>query len=69
VALGFPVLVGPSRKSFIGDTLNLPLEDRMEGTAAVVTAAIMNGSRIVRVHDIKEMLRVVKMTENICGIS
>ena len=66
--LGFPVLVGPSRKSFIGNTLNLPPEDRVEGTAAVVTIAIMNGSRIVRVHDIKEMLRVVKMTENICGI-
>ncbi len=69
VALGFPVLVGPSRKSFIGDTLNLPLEDRIEGTAVVVTTAIMKGSRIVRVHDVKEMLRVVKMTENICGIS
>ena len=69
VALGFPVLVGPSRKSFIGNTLNLPLEDRIEGTSVVVTAAIMNGSRIVRVHDVKEMLRVVKMTENICGIS
>ncbi len=68
VDLGFPVLVGPSRKSFIGNTLNLPPEDRVEGTAAAVTAAIMNGSRIVRVHDIKEMLRVVKMTENICGI-
>lgn len=69
VDLGYPVLVGPSRKSFIGKTLNLPLEDRIEGTAAAVTAAIMNGTRIVRVHDVKEMLRVVKMTENICGIS
>lgn len=69
VELGYPVLVGPSRKSFIGKTLNLPLEDRIEGTAAAVTAAIMNGTRIVRVHDVKEMLRVVKMTENICGIS
>ncbi len=69
VDLGFPVLFGPSRKSFIGNTLKLPLEDRIEGTAAAVTVAIMNGSRIVRVHDVKEMLRVVKMTENICGIS
>jgi dihydropteroate synthase len=69
VDLGFPVLVGPSRKSFIGTTLNLPPEERIEGTAAAVTAAIMNGSRIVRVHDVKEMLRVVKITENICGIS
>lgn len=69
VDLGFPVLVGPSRKSFIGNILNLPTEDRIGGTAAVVTAAIMNGSRIVRVHDIKEMLRIVNMTEKICGIS
>lgn len=68
VDLGFPVLVGPSRKSFIGNILNLSFEERIEGTAAVVTAAIMNGSRIVRVHDIKEMLRIVNMTEKICGI-
>ncbi len=67
--LGFPVLISPSRKSFIGNTLNLPPEDRIEGTAAAVTAAIMNGSRIVRVHDVKEMLRVVKVTEKLCGIS
>ena len=69
VNLGFPVLVGPSRKSFIGNILNLPTDDRIEGTAATVTAAILNGSRIVRVHDVKEMFRVVKMTEKICGIS
>ncbi len=69
VEMGFPVLVGPSRKSFIGQTLNLPPDERIEGTAAAVTAAIMNGSRIVRIHDVKEMSRVVKMTENICGIS
>jgi len=65
--LGFPVLVGPSRKSFIGHTLKLPPEERIEGTAAAVTAAIMNGSRIVRIHDVKEMFRVVKITEQICG--
>ncbi|MFC1593659.1 dihydropteroate synthase, partial [Candidatus Neomarinimicrobiota bacterium] len=52
VDLGFPVLTGPSRKSFIGHTLNLPPEERIEGTIAAVTAAIMNGSRIVRVHDV-----------------
>lgn len=69
VDLGYPVLVGPSRKAFIGSTLNLPPEDRIEGTAAAVTAAIMNGSRIVRVHDVKEILRVVMITEKICGIS
>ena len=69
VDLGFPVLVGPSRKSFIGKTLSLPPEDRIEGTSAAVTAAIMNGSRIIRVHDIKEILRVIKVAEKICGIS
>jgi len=69
VGLGFPVLVGPSRKSFIGHILNLPPEERIEGTAAAVTAAIMNGSHLVRVHDVKKIRRVVKITENICGIS
>jgi dihydropteroate synthase len=59
--------VGPSRKSFIGHTLKLPPEERIEGTAAAVTAAIMNGSRIVRIHDVEEMFRVVKITEQICG--
>ena len=61
-------MLGPSRKSFIGNTLNLPTEDLLEGTIAAVTAVIMNGARIVRVHDVKEMLRVVKMTKKICGI-
>ena len=69
VEMGFPVLVGPSRKSFIGLTLDLPPEERIEGTAAAVTASIMNGSRIVRIHDVKEMSRVVKITEQICGIT
>ena len=65
--LGFPVLVGPSRKSFIGLTLNLPVDKRMEGTAAAVTAGILNGARIVRVHDVKEMKQVVKITDEIRG--
>jgi dihydropteroate synthase len=69
VELGFPVLVGPSRKSFIGHTLNLPPEERIEGTAAAVTAVIMNGSCIVRIHDVKEMSRVVKIADLICGIA
>jgi dihydropteroate synthase len=63
--LGYPILIGPSRKSFIGTTLDLPPEDRLEGTSAVVTAAIMNGARIVRVHDVKEIKRVVTITEKI----
>ena len=67
--LRLPILVGPSRKSFIGATLDLPSEDRIEGTAVAVTTAILNGARIVRVHDIKAMVRVVKMTKKVCEIS
>ena len=63
--LGYPILIGPSRKSFIGTTLDLPTEDRLEGTSAVVTAGIMNGARIVRVHDVKKIKRVVTITEKI----
>jgi len=63
--LGYPVLIGPSRKSFIGHTLDLPEKERVEGTAASICAGIMNGARIVRVHDICEMKRVVTITEKI----
>jgi len=52
--------VGPSRKSFIGYTLDLPVDQRVEGTAAV---AIARGADIVRVHDVKEMARVARMTD------
>lgn len=62
-SLGFPVLVGLSRKSFIGHILGLPVTDRMEGTAAAVSVAVMKGADIVRVHDVKEMVRVVRMTD------
>lgn len=60
--LGFPVLAGPSRKSFIGRTLDLPVDDRLEGTAACVAVCVMRGASILRVHDVKEMSRVAKMT-------
>ena len=63
--LGFPVMIGPSRKSFIGTTLNLPVDDRLEGTAAAVAVGVMNGARIVRVHDVKEIKRVVTIVEKI----
>ncbi len=63
--LGHPVLVGPSRKSFIGQTLNLPENERVEGTAAAVVASVINGARIVRVHDVKEMWRVVKIADKL----
>jgi dihydropteroate synthase len=63
--LGYPVLLGTSRKSMIGNTLDLPVTERIEGTAATVAYGITRGADIVRVHDIKEMLRVVKMTDAI----
>lgn len=63
--LGYPVLVGPSRKSFIGYTLNLPPEQRLEGTAAAVAIAIARGADIVRVHDVGFMVRVAQMTDAI----
>ncbi|TKJ30866.1 MAG: dihydropteroate synthase [Chloroflexi bacterium B3_Chlor] len=63
--LGRPVLLGPSRKSFIGYTLDLPPEERMEGTTAAVAIGIANGADIVRVHDVKEMVRVTRMTDAI----
>jgi len=66
--LNCPIMMGPSRKSFIGNTLNLPIDERLEGTAAAITASIMNGGRIMRVHDVKEMKQVMKITEKICGI-
>jgi dihydropteroate synthase len=64
-ALGFPVLLGPSRKSFIGYSLNLPPDQRLEGTAAAVSVGITRGADIVRVHDFPFMTRVVKMTDAI----
>jgi dihydropteroate synthase len=64
-SLGYPVLLGPSRKSFIGYTLNLPPDQRLEGTAAAVAIAIARGADIVRVHDVEPMLRVVRMADAI----
>ncbi|MBN2387071.1 MAG: dihydropteroate synthase [Anaerolineales bacterium] len=63
--LGFPVLLGPSRKSFIGYTLDLPADQRLEGTAAAVAVGIARGADIVRVHDVQAMVRVAKMTDAI----
>ena len=63
--LGFPVLVGPSRKSFLGYTLNVPPEDRLEATAAAVTLCIERGADIVRVHDVKAIYRAAKLADAI----
>ena len=62
-ALGFPVLLGASRKSFIGYTLDLPADQRLEGTAAAVAVGITRGADIVRVHDVGAMARVARMTD------
>lgn len=61
--LGYPVLVGPSRKSFIGAVLDLPPEDRLEGTAGAVAVSIMNGAAVVRVHDVRAMVRVARIVD------
>ena len=63
--LDFPILVGTSRKSLIKMVLNLPANQRVEGTAATVAISIANGADIVRVHDVKQMARVCKMTDAI----
>ena len=62
---GFPMLVGVSRKSTIGHILNLPEQERLEGTAAAVSMSIAGGADIVRVHDVKQMVRVARMTDAI----
>ncbi len=61
--LQLPLLLGPSRKSTIGLVLNAPAEDRLEGTAAAVAIAIAAGADIVRVHDVREMGRVVRVAD------
>ena len=64
-ALGHPLLLGTSRKSTIGRVLDLPVDQRVEGTAATVALSIAGGADIVRVHDVKEMVRVCRMTDAI----
>ena len=62
-ALGHPILVGTSRKSFIGKLLDLPVTDRLEGTEATVVAAVLRGADIVRVHDVLPMTRAVRVAD------
>lgn len=63
--LGYPLLLGTSRKSVIGLTLDLPVEDRLEGTLVTTVMAVLNGYAFVRVHDIKENVRAIRMAEAI----
>ncbi|MBI4595542.1 MAG: dihydropteroate synthase [Candidatus Tectomicrobia bacterium] len=62
-SLGRPIMIGVSRKSFIGKILDLPPEERIEGTAAAVVVSILNGANLIRVHDVKAMTRVAKMAD------
>jgi dihydropteroate synthase len=64
-SLGYPLLLGTSRKLFIGKTLDLPPGDRVEGTGATVAVGILKGAHIVRVHDVKPIARIAKMTDAI----
>jgi dihydropteroate synthase len=66
-ALERPILVGPSRKSFIGRVLDLPVEQRLLGTAAAVAACVLGGAHVVRVHDVAEMVEVVRVSDAIRG--
>ena len=66
--LKFPVLIGSSRKSFIGSVTGEPVEDRLFGTAATIALAIQSGADIVRVHDVKEMVSVVKMSDELVRV-
>lgn len=67
VDLGYPVLLATSRKRMIGTILNLPLDERVEGTAASCAYGVMKGCHIVRVHDVKEVARTVKMIDALVG--
>jgi dihydropteroate synthase len=63
--LGYPVLIGPSRKSFIGQVLDLPVTEREEGTAASIAIGIARGADIIRVHDVGAMARIARMSDAI----
>jgi dihydropteroate synthase len=63
--LGYPVLIGASRKSFIGNVLDLPVEERLEGSLAASVCSVIGGANILRVHDIKETIRAVKIARSI----
>jgi len=60
-----PILIGPSRKRFIGEVLDLPAEERLEGTLGVVAVALLNGAEIMRVHNVKETKRIIRIIEAI----
>jgi dihydropteroate synthase len=65
--LGYPVLVAVSNKDFIGETLNRPQHERLEGTLATISMCIMQGARIVRVHDVRAAVAATRMVEAVMG--
>jgi dihydropteroate synthase len=65
--LGYPLLVAPSRKDVVGETLGLPLDERLEGTLALVALSVLGGAAIVRVHDVRATVRTVRMVEAVEG--
>ena len=67
VEMGYPVLLATSRKRLIGNVLNLPVDERMEGTGATVCYGVQHGCHMVRVHDVKEMTRMTKMMDVLTG--
>lgn len=66
-SIGYPTLVAVSNKDFIGETLDRPQQERLEGTIATVSVCILQGARIVRVHDVREIVSAVRMVEGILG--
>ncbi len=64
-SLGYPILIGPSRKSFIGNILNLLVEERIEGSIAACVACILYGANILRVHDVREAKRAALVADSI----
>jgi dihydropteroate synthase len=64
---GYPVLIGPSRKSFISTILNIPVEERLSGTLAAITACVLNGADMIRVHDVKAAHHAIRMAEAFRG--
>ncbi|MBI2870431.1 MAG: dihydropteroate synthase [Candidatus Omnitrophica bacterium] len=67
--LGYPLMVGPSRKSVIGQVLDVPAGERLHGTSALVALSIQAGARYVRVHDVREMVQVARMTDAVVAAS
>lgn len=67
VAFSLPVLIAPSRKDVVGESLGLPLEERLEGTLALVALSVAGGAAIVRVHDVRPAVSVVRMVEAVLG--